>query len=408
MFQQTRPMPTTPFTGAVLQVVPELDTGGVEQTVVDMSAAIIKAGGRSLVATRGGRLVDKLKRAGATVVLLAVHSKNPLSQLKNHFALRKLIRREKVDIVHVRSRAPAMAAISAARAEKIRSVATYHGIYNAKSALKRWYNSQMTRADMIIANSVYTRDHILKTFPDALVERIIAIPRGIDLHRFDPEAFDVRKIMALDAEWGTEGNKTRNRFLLAARLTRWKGQTLIIEAANLLKQQGIEDFLVLVAGDDQGRADYKAELEKLISTYGLQDQVRLVGHVNDMPSAYAMCQFALAPSIEPEAFGRTAVEPQAMQRPVLAAAHGATAETVINGVTGWLVTPGDAVAWAEAMKTAMALDDEQRFTMGQKGRAQVKAHFSLDQMCAATLEVYRALLILSARQKAGPSDFLNN
>ncbi len=214
--------------------------------------------------------------------------------------------------------------------------------------------------------------------------------------------------MALDAEWGTEGNKTRNRFLLAARLTRWKGQTLIIEAANLLKQQGIEDFLVLVAGDDQGRADYKAELEKLISTYGLQDQVRLVGHVNDMPSAYAMCQFALAPSIEPEAFGRTAVEPQAMQRPVLAAAHGATAETVINGVTGWLVTPGDAVAWAEAMKTAMALDDEQRFTMGQKGRAQVKAHFSLDQMCAATLEVYRALLILSARQKAGPSDFLNN
>lgn len=395
------------FTGCVLQVVPELDTGGVEQTVLDVSDAIRKAGGRSIVATKGGRLVDKLKASGATVVLMPVHSKNPLTQLNNHFTLRRLIRREQVDIVHVRSRAPAMAAISAARAEKIRSVATYHGIYNAKSALKRWYNSQMTRADMTIANSAYTRDHVLKTFPNALPERVISIPRGIDMHRFDPEAFDVRKIMALDEAWGTDRNDTRTRFLLAARLTRWKGQVLIIEAANLLKKQGIENFLVFMAGDDQGRAEYKAALEKLIEVHGLKDQVRLVGHVSDMPSAYTMCHFALTPSMDPEAFGRTAVEPQAMQRPVLAAAHGATVETVVDGVTGWLVRPGNVAAWAEAMKTAMALPDEARFAMGVRGRAHVKARFSLDTMCDSTLDVYRALLILSERQRAGPvpSDF---
>ncbi|ESQ77560.1 glycosyltransferase family 4 protein [Asticcacaulis sp. AC402] len=391
-------MTTSSFTGCVLQVVPELDTGGVEQTVLDVSAAILKAGGRSIVATKGGRLVESLQKAGATVVLMPVHSKNPLTQFKNHKALRALIRREKVDIVHVRSRAPAMAAIGAARAEKIRSVATYHGIYNAKSGLKRWYNSQMTRADMTIANSDYTRDHILKTYNHALPERVISIPRGVDLHRFDPEGFDVRKIMKLDEAWGTGNNDTRNRFLLAARLTRWKGQVLIIEAANLLKQQGITDFLILIAGDDQGRTEYRAELEKLIDSHGLQNQVKLVGHVSDMPSAYSLCHFALAPSLEPEAFGRTAVEPQAMQRPPLAAAHGATVETVADGITGWLVKPGDAAAWADAIKIAMALSDEVRFDMGVAGRAHVKAHFGLDGMCERTLDVYRALLILTSRK----------
>lgn len=384
------------FTGRVLQVVPELDTGGVEQTVLDISQAILKAGGRSHVATKGGRLAQTLEASGAKLHLLPVHSKNPYTQLKTHYALRDLIRAEGIDIVHVRSRAPAMAAIAAARAEHIRSVATYHGIYNAKSGLKRWYNSQMTRADITIANSDYTRDHVLKTYRHALPERVISIPRGIDLNRFDPEAFDVSKIMKLDEAWGTGDNITRNRFLLAARLTRWKGQTLIIEAGALLKAQGISDFLVIIAGDDQGRSDYRAELQSRINQHGLHDQIRLVGHVADMPSAYTMCHFALAPSLEPEAFGRTAVEPQAMHRPVLASAHGATAETVRDGMTGWLVKPGDAAAWAQAMKSAMALSDEERFAMGTRGRAHAKANFGLEVMCARTLEVYKALLILSA------------
>ena len=394
-------MSATPFTGCVLQVVPELDTGGVEQTVLDVSEAIIAAGGRAIVATRGGKLVERLRKLGATVVALPVHSKNPYTQFKVYFALRKLIRSENVDIVHVRSRAPAMAAIAAARAEKIRSVATYHGIYNAKSTVKRWYNSQMTRADMTIANSDYTRAHILSTYPKVPPERVISIPRGIDLRRFDPEAFDVRKIMALDEAWGVDREDGRVRFLLAARLTRWKGQLLIIEAARLLKQQGVANFQIFLAGDDQGRSDYSRELTQAIESHGLQDQVRLVGHVGDMPSAYSLCHFALAPSLDPEAFGRTAVEPQAMQRPVLAADHGATRETVIDGVTGWLVAPGKAEAWAAAMQAAMALSEDERFAMGVRGRAHVKAHFGLDVMCGRTLDVYRALLILNTRPYRG-------
>ena len=394
-------MSPSPFTACVLQVVPELDTGGVEQTVVDISEAIIAAGGRSIVATKGGRLEKRLERGAAQVIHLPVHSKSPLVQWQNYQSLRKIIRTERVDIVHVRSRAPAMAAIGAARAEGIRSVATYHGIYNAKSALKRWYNSQMTRADMTIANSDYTRAHILQTYPEVPPEHVISIPRGVDLKRFDPEAFDVRKIMELEEAWGLPEKDARIRFLLAARLTRWKGQAFIIEAAHLLKTQGTDNFVILLAGDDQGRSDYTQGLQASIDAYGLSDHVRLVGHCADMPSAYSACHFALAPSLDPEAFGRTAVEPQAMQRPPLAAAHGATVETVLPGDTGWLVTPGSAQSWADALKEAIDMPEDARFAMGQRGRAHVKALFGLPLMCERTLDVYRALLILGARQIRG-------
>jgi glycosyltransferase involved in cell wall biosynthesis len=292
-----------------------------------------------------------------------------------------------------------MAAFAAAKACGVRSVSTYAGIYNAKSTLKRWYNSQMTKGDMVIANSEFTRDHILKTY-HLPPERVIAIPRGIDLKRFDPEAFDVNRIMALEEKWGIVPDD-RIRFLLAARLTRWKGQALIILAAAKLRAQGMDNFLVLMAGDDQGRSEYTQSLLKAIDENGLNDHVKLVGHCADMPSAYAMSHYALAPSIEPEAFGRTAVEPQAMLRPPLASAHGATVETVIPGETGWLVTPGDVDAWADAMRVAIALPEKTRFQMGEAGRARVKTHFSLDVMCDRTLDVYRALLILaSGRFKA--------
>lgn len=385
-------MPKSTFSASVLQVVPELDTGGVEQTVVDISEAIIAAGGRSIVATKGGRLEDRLLKKGATVIHLPVHSKNPFVQWQNYQALRRLIRRESIDIVHVRSRAPAMAAIKAAKAEGVRSVATYAGIYNAKSALKRWYNSQMTRADTIIANSDFTRAHILKAYPKVSPEKVIDIPRGIDMKRFDSEAFDVRKIMKLEQEWGVLSGDGRIRFLLAGRLTKWKGQALIVEAANMLRHEDIDNFLIVMVGDDQGRSDYTKALRDSIHKYGLEERVKLVGHCADMPSAYTACHYALAPSLEPEAFGRTAVEPQAMQRPPLASDHGATVETVLPGETGWLIKPGDAHAWADAMKAAIALPEHDRFEMGYLGREHVKDQYSLPLMCERTLDVYRALL----------------
>ncbi|BBF79770.1 glycosyltransferase [Asticcacaulis excentricus] len=360
---------------------------------MDVARAVIEAGGRAIVVSKGGRLEAYLKQIGAVVVLLPVHSKNPYVQFKNYYALRALIRKEKPDIVHVRSRAPALSALPAAKAEGVKTVTTYHGIYKAGSALKRWYNGRMTTADVVIANSDYTRDHVLREY-DLNPAKVVAVPRGVDLKKFDPGAVDEARKDKLAQAWGVDRSDGRTRFLLAGRLTRWKGQTLVIEALWAKRDELVDtaNVEVIMAGDDQGRTEYRRELENLISLYALEDTVKLVGHCSDMPAAYSLCDFALAPSLEPEAFGRTAVEPQAMGRPVLAAKHGATAETVEDAVSGWLVTSGDVTAWADAMRVAALTSAPARAVMGAAGRARVHERFSLETMCAATLDIYRSLL----------------
>ena len=380
---------STDFT--VLQVVPELETGGAEQTTLDVAAAVVRAGGRALVASRGGRMAAQLEASGATLIEMPVHSKNPLVMIANARRLAALVRREKVSLVHARSRAPAISALWAARATRTPFVTTYHGVYNARSAPKRWYNSVMTRGDVVIANSAYTHDQILAKYA-VDPGRLVTIPRGVDLARFDPAKVSAGRVEALRQAWGIAADDRRKKFLLGGRLTRWKGQTLLIEAAARLKAGGEDGFLILLAGDDQGRGAYRQELETAIAAAGLQGNVKLVGHCDDMPAAYLLADFACAPSLDPEPFGRTAVEPQVMGRPVLAADHGAARETVISGETGWLVAPGDPDAWAWALKEAIATSPDRRAEMGRTGQARSRELYSVNAMCAATLGVYRRVL----------------
>ena len=379
----------TDFT--LLQVTPELETGGAEQTTLDVAAAVVRAGGRSLVASRGGRMAAPLEASGARLVAMPVHSKNSLVMIDNARRLAALIRREKVSLVHARSRAPAISALWAARATGTAFVTTYHGVYNAKSAPKRWYNSVMTRGDLVIANSAYTHDQILAKYA-VDPSRLVTIPRGVDLDRFDPAKVPAERVETLQRAWGVDAGDTRVKFLLGGRLTRWKGQTLLIEAAARLRASGESGFLILLAGDDQGRGAYRQELETAIATADLQDHVKLVGHCDDMPAAYLAADLACAPSLDPEPFGRTAVEPQVMGRPVLAADHGAARETVIPGETGWLVAPGDPEAWARALKDAIDTSPARRAKMGLAGQARSRQLYSVDAMCEATLEVYRRVL----------------
>ena len=291
----------------------------------------------------------------------------------------------------MRSRAPAFSAVLAARMAGVPVLATYHGVYNARSALKRWYNGVMTRGEVVIANSEFTRQHVIAQHgvdPD----RVVAIPRGVDIARFDPSMVSAERKAALAADWGLDPDDRRVKILLAGRLTRWKGQTLAIEAAGELMAREAEDFLLIFAGDSQGRSGYLAELEAAITEKGLGDNVRIVGHCADMPAAYALCDLAIAPSLDPEAFGRTAVEPQAMGVPVIAADHGATRETVVPGETGWLVRPGDASAWAGALQAAIALGPEERSRMGRRAAERARRLYSVQAMCAATLAVYARVL----------------
>ena len=371
-----------------LQVTPALDAGGVERTTVDMAAAVVAADGRALVASRGGRLEAELAAAGGRLMRLPVDTKSPLALWRNAGRLRALIAREGVTLVHARSRASAWSALSAARRAGVPFVTTYAGVYAARSAAKRLYNSVMARGDLVIANSQFTRDHLLAEHRGLDPARVVAIPRGIDLAAFDPDAVAPSRVAAARADMGLEPRDRRPVVLLAGRLTRWKGQGLMVEA---LARSGADAVLVL-AGDDQGRTGYRDDLVRLAAAHGVAGRVRVCGHLADMPAAYLACDLAVAPSLEPEAFGRTAVEPQALRRPVLAADHGAPRETVEPGVTGWRVPPGDADAWAQALARALAASPDARARMGEAGHARVVRLYSLRAMTDATLLAYARLL----------------
>jgi glycosyltransferase involved in cell wall biosynthesis len=391
------PVNTLPSDFTLLQVVPALNTGGVEQTTLDVAAAVVRAGGRAIVASAGGRLEIGLVERGGQSIRLPLDTKNPLGMAANVGRLKTLIEREGVSLVHVRSRAPAFSAIAAARRAGAPVVTTYHGVYNARSALKRWYNGVMTRGDLTIANSEFTRDHLIaehRVDPAT----VVAIPRGVDLSKFSPEAVAADRVAALRAAWRIAPDEGRLILLLAGRLTRWKGQALLVKAlARRKTETGRDDILLVLAGDDQGRIDYRHDLEDLITDSGLQQSVRLVGHVSDMPAAYLVADAAAAPSLDPEAFGRTAVEPQAMGRPVLAADHGAVRETVADGETGWRVAPRDVAAWADALDVLVAAGPQRRAAMGAAGLARARALYAMERMTDLTLDVYRRVLAEQGR-----------
>ncbi|MDB5447370.1 MAG: glycosyl transferase, partial [Phenylobacterium sp.] len=358
---------------------------------LDVARAVVRAGGRALIASRGGRMVARLEADGGRLEPMPAHSKNPLVILGNAARLVDLIRRERVSLVHARSRAPAFSALWAAKATRTPFVATYHGIYKARSGLKRWYNAVMTRGDLVIANSNYTRAHVLAEH-QIDPGKVVAIPRGVDLERFDPARIAPERVDALGQAWGIAPGDRRTRILLAGRLTRIKGHLTVIAAAAQLRAAGRDDFLILFAGDDQGRSDYREELVSAISTAGLQEAISIVGHCDDMPAAYLLADLAILPTTVPESFGRAAVEPQAMRRPVIASAHGGATETVVEGQTGWLAAPGDVPAWAEVLAAAIDAGPQRRAEMGEDAMTRARALYRADAMCEATLQAYERVL----------------
>ncbi len=370
----------------VLQVLPSLVTGGVERGTVDVAAAIVAAGGTAIVASAGGPMVRELERAGALHVTLPVDSKNPLVMLVNAGRLARLIKKHDVDIVHVRSRAPAWSARMAARRTGCSFVTTFHGTYGHANPVKRAYNRIMLRGDRVIAISHFIAGHIREVYglDDG---RVRIIPRGIDLDMFSPKAVTPERLINLAERWRvTEGMPV---VMLPGRLTSWKGQRLLIEA---LFRLGRNDIRVLLVGSDQGRTHYRRSLESLVERRGLTGVVQIADHCRDMPAAYMLADVVVSGSTDPEAFGRVAAEAQAMGRPVVASNHGAARETVLAGRTGVLFAPGDADALALAIAEALALDSRAREALAAEAIAHVRTNFSKEKMCAETLALYRELL----------------
>lgn len=380
---------------SVLQVTPELNAGGVERTTIEMAEAISRAGGLALVASAGGRLEPDLKAAGGELLRLPVNSKNPLVVAQNIGRLARVASARGIKLIHARSRAPAWSALGAARQLKLPFVTTYHGIYNAKTPLKRFYNSVMAKGDIVIANSQYTRDVVLREY-HLPPERVVAIPRGVDLDVFNRARVTPAALSAIRTKFGMGPSDARRIIILPARLTRWKGQVLLIDALAKLQPRHRNSVRLVLAGDAQGRSAYVRELRDHIDSCGLRETVAIVGHLSQMATALAAAEFAVFPSVEPEAFGRGAVEAQAMGVPVIAANHGGLAETVIDGETGLLVPPNDPVALAAAIEKLLDTPVEQRAAMGLRGRDRARRLYAKTALQASTLEVYDRLLGVSA------------
>lgn len=399
----TRQRPT------ILQIIPRLDTGGAERSTVEIVAALVRAGARAIVATQGGRLAAEVEAAGGTIVPFPAATKNPVRLLANARMLRRLIAAEAVDLVHARSRAPAWSALLAARRAGVPFVTTYHGAYAEKGGAKRLYNSVMARGDRVIANSAFTASLVRERYgtPE---ERIRIIHRGVDPVRFDPERVARERIEALRGAWDVASGQPV--ILQAARLTSWKGQRVLIESLALLRRQGrLGPAVAVLAGDAQGRDDYARALREDADRLGVADAVRLPGHVQDMAAAFRLAHVTVIASVEPEAFGRTATESQAMGCPVIATAIGAPPETVLDAgqvgpgaATGWLVPPGDAATLAERLAQALALTSGERDALSARARAHVTGHLTVGAMQSATLAVYDELIGsgLAGRLAAAP------
>lgn len=381
----------------ILQIIPELDTGGAELSTIEICDAVVRAGGRAIVLSEGGRLAHRISASGGEFIPFPAATKNPLHILWNAHRISRLLTEEGVDLVHARSRAPAWSALIAARRAGKPFVTTYHGAYRESGRIKNAYNSVMARGDIVIANSRYTRDLIQARYGTS-PSRLRVIYRGVDGRTFDPASIEPARVAALRAAWGL-APETRI-ILQAARLTGWKGQSVLIAAAKRLRQEGkLGDTIVVMAGDAQGREGYHERLETEIASADLKGQVRLVGHVDDIPAAFRTAHVAVVASTGPEAFGRAATEAQVMGCPVISTNIGAPPETVLATPhvpaarrTGWLVPPHDAQSLAAALSEALALSEDDHRALGDRARSHVLTAFSLDAMRRQTLAVYDEVL----------------
>ncbi len=377
-------MASLPPETTILQVLPRLEAGGVERGTVEMAQAIAGAGGRALVASAGGRLVGAVERAGGRHVTMPLAGKDPLTIWRNVGRLAGLVQSQQVGIVHARSRAPAWSAWLAARRTGAHFLTTYHAPYSENGPGKRAYNAVMARGERVIAISRYVADLVAERHA-VDPARIRVIPRGVDPVLFDPAAVSGDRIARLARAWRLPD--AAPVVMLPARLSRWKGQSVLIRAMAAMQH---DTALCVLLGD--GRPGFVRELTEHAHRLGVADRLRLVGHCDDMPAALKLATVAVSASTAPEGFGRAVIEAQAMGCAVVASNHGGAAETVQDLVTGWHVPPGDPQALAAVLDHALAMRPDDLAALGARARASVLEYYTVARMQAATLDVYRELL----------------
>ncbi len=377
----------------VLQVIPKLGYGGAETGCYDIAHYLPENNCKSFIVTSGGELIKYIDRKKVRLIRLPVHSKNPLLIFLNAMILVGIILFFDISIVHARSRAPAWSCLLATKLTRRKFVTTFHGTYNFSGKLKKIYNSVMVRSDLIIAGSNFIFSHIKENYSEyiKLKKKFLVIFRGINVDYFDSSTKLQTDEDKLLKQW--EINKEKKIILVPGRLTSWKGQELLIDAINLVKTElGYEAFHVVILGSDQGRELYKKKLIRLTEQYRLTNQIKFIDHCGDMALAYKVSDIIISPSIEPEAFGRVAVEAQSMEKLIIASNIGGSNETIINDKTGFLFYSGDAKSLCKKIIQAITMDETSLKLIGKEGRKNIINKFNVEKMCFSTYSEYKRLL----------------
>ena len=377
----------------VLQVIPKLGYGGAETGCYDLAHYLNEKGCKSYIITSGGELLKFVRKDKVKIIRLPVNSKNPLLIFLNSIIISIILLVLRIDIVHARSRAPAWSCFFACLITRKKFVTTFHGTYNFSNSIKHLYNSVMVKSELIIAGSNFIFEHINLNYQKFLSRRskLMVIFRGINLDYYNDKNISENKIDKLFLKWDI--NKDNFIILLPGRLTNWKGQATLIEALNILVEDyNNSNFTAIILGSDQGRTVYTKKLLGLVQRYQLNQKIKFIRHCSEMPNAYSISDIVISSSIEPEAFGRVAVEAQAMKKPIIASDIGGSKETIQNGKTGFLFKSGDPRELAKAINNLMALDKETLYSIGNEGRKNVTKKFDVEKMCQTTLNEYQKLL----------------
>ena len=377
----------------VLQVIPKLGYGGAETGCYDLAHYLPENNCSSFIVTSGGELLKFIDKKKVKVIKLPVNSKNPFLMIFNSMALIFIILLNNISIVHARSRAPAWSCLFATKITRRKFVTTFHGTYNFKNSLKKFYNSVMVRSDLIIAGSNFIFSHINKNYPKYLnlKKKFLVIFRGINVDYFDSSTTLDAEENRLTSDW--EVDKNKKMILMPGRLTAWKGQETFIEALNLVnKELGYESFNAVILGSDQGRDIYTKKIKRLAEQYRLTSQLKFIEHCKNMPVAYKISDIVVSASVEPEAFGRVAVEAQSMEKPIIASDIGGSNETIIDNMTGFLFQSGNAEALSKKIVEVIQLDESRLKSIGIEGRKNIIKKFNVEKMCFSTYSEYKKLL----------------
>ena len=377
----------------VLQVIPKLGYGGAETGCYDIAHYLFENDCKSYIITSGGELTRYIDKKKVKLIRLPVQSKNPIIMLVNAIIISLIILLFNINIVHARSRAPAWSCFLATKITGRKFVTTFHGTYNFKSKLKKFYNSVMVRSDLIIAGSNFIFSHINENYSEYLntKKKFLVIFRGINTDYFDPSTTLEKDEDKLFKLWELKVGK--KIILFPGRLTSWKGQEMFLEAINKVNiQLGHDAFIAIILGGDQGRDLYKKKLVRLVEQYRLTGQVKFIEHCKNMPVAYKISNFVVSASIEPESFGRISVEAQSMQKPILASNIGGSNETIIDNKTGILFESGDSEEMSKKIIELLNLDESRANQMGIEGRKNVINKFNVEKMCFSTYSEYKKLI----------------